>query len=126
MSILQTDRTFREPVNKVTTFFMAAFHIGALAGVFFFTWKALAVAIVLWWVAGSLGIGMGYHRPLTHRGFKTYKWVEYLMTVCATLTLEVDPCLCLAIHPDHHQTTPKHRHPHPPPQALSLPPIPSR
>jgi sn-1 stearoyl-lipid 9-desaturase len=114
MSILQTDRTFREPINKITTFFMAAFHVGAIAAVFFFTWKALAVAIVLWWVAGSLGIGMGYHRLLTHRGFKTYKWVEYLMTVCATLTLEGGPFFWVATHRVHHQNTDKEGDPHSP------------
>jgi len=114
MSILQTDRTFREPINKITTFFMVAFHIGAIAAVFFFTWKALAVAIVLWWVAGSLGIGMGYHRLLTHRGFKTYKWIEYLMTVCATLTLEGGPFFWVAIHRVHHQNTDKEGDPHSP------------
>jgi fatty-acid desaturase len=114
MSILQTDRTFREPINKVTTFFMAAFHVGAIVALFFFTWKALAVAIVLWWVAGSLGIGMGYHRLLTHRGFKTYKWVEYLMTICATLTLEGGPFFWVAIHRVHHQNTDKEGDPHSP------------
>ncbi len=45
-------------VNWVTAIFMAAFHIGAIAALFFFTWKALFVAMFLWWVSGSLGIGM--------------------------------------------------------------------
>ena len=58
-------------VNWVTAFFMAAFHIGAIAALFFFTWKALLVAALLWWISGSLGIGMGYHRLLTHRGYTT-------------------------------------------------------
>ena len=31
MSFLQTDRTFREPLSPITTFFMAAFHVGAIA-----------------------------------------------------------------------------------------------
>src|SRR5437879_207173 len=78
-------------VNRVTAFFMAFFHIGAIAALFFFTWKALLVAAFLWWVSGSLGIGMGYHRLLTHRGYKTPKWVEYFLTLCATLTLEGGP-----------------------------------
>ena len=54
-------------INWVTAFFMAAFHVGAIAALVFFTWKALFVAIFLWWISGSLGIGMGYHRLLTHR-----------------------------------------------------------
>src|SRR5271155_192295 len=54
-------------INWVTASFMVLFHIGALAAIFFFTWKALFVAIFLWWLTTSLGIGMGYHRLLTHR-----------------------------------------------------------
>ena len=67
MSILKRDKTFTQPVNW-TAAFMVAFHVGAVTALFFFTWEALALAFVLWWVAGSLGIGMGYHRLLTHRG----------------------------------------------------------
>ena len=78
-------------VNWITAAFMAAFHVGAIAALFFFTWKALFVAMFLWWVSGSLGIGMSYHRLLTHRGYKTPKWVEYFLTICATLALEGGP-----------------------------------
>ena len=70
---LRNDRTFREHISWITTFFMSAFHVGALAALFMFSWKGLALAFFLNWVAGSLGIGMGYHRLLTHRGYKTYK-----------------------------------------------------
>lgn len=65
-------------VNWFTTSIMVIFHLGAIAALFFFTWKALFVAAFLWWVSMSLGIGMGYHRLLVHRGYKTPKWVEYL------------------------------------------------
>jgi fatty-acid desaturase len=75
------DRTFRQPIVWVTTFFMVAFHIGAVVALFFFSGKAFLLAMLLWWVAGSLGIGMGYHRLLTHRGYKTPKWMEYFLTV---------------------------------------------
>ncbi len=75
-------------LNWVTATFMALFHVGAVVALFFFTWKALFVSMFLWWVSGSLGIGMGYHRLLTHRGYRTPKWVEYCLTVCATLALE--------------------------------------
>ena len=32
-------------INWVTTFFMVAFHVGAIAALFFFTWKSLFAAI---------------------------------------------------------------------------------
>src|ERR1700692_2115618 len=101
-------------VNWVTAFFMAVFHIGAIAALFFFTWKAFLVSLFLWWVSGSLGIGMGYHRLLTHRGYKTPKWVEYVLTVCATLTLEGGPIFWVATHRMHHQNTDKDGDPHSP------------
>ena len=62
MSVLHDDRTFKLPLNWTTTSFMLLFHVGAIAALFLFSWKALALAVVLYWVAGSLGIGMGYHR----------------------------------------------------------------
>lgn len=114
MSILKNDRTFTEPISKLTTFFMVVFHIGAVAALFTFSWKALAVAAVLLWVACSLGIGMGYHRLLTHRGFKTYKWMEYFLTTCATLALEGGPFFWVATHRVHHQNTDKEGDPHSP------------
>jgi fatty-acid desaturase len=114
MAFLQNDRTFREPISKLTTFFMVAFHIGAVAALFFFSWKGLTLAIALWWIAGSLGIGMGYHRLLTHRGYKCPKWVEYFLTVCATLALEGGPFFWVATHRVHHQNSDKENDPHSP------------
>jgi len=114
MSVRQRDRTFREPLSPLTTFFMAAFHVGAVAALFMFSWKALVFAAVLWWISGSLGIGMGYHRLLTHRGYKTYKPVEYFLTVCGALALEGGPMFWVATHRVHHQNTDVEGDPHSP------------
>jgi fatty-acid desaturase len=104
----------RDRINWVTTFFMAMFHIGAVAALFFFSWQNLVLAAFLWWVSGSLGIGMGYHRLLTHRGYKTPKWVEYFLTTCGTLALEGGPIFWVATHRIHHQFTDKEGDPHSP------------
>jgi len=101
-------------INWVTTTFMVLFHLGAVAALFFFTWKALAVAVVLWWFSGSVGIGMCYHRLLTHRGYKVPKWLEYFMTVCATLALEGGPIFWVATHRIHHQFSDQEGDPHSP------------
>ena len=114
MSLLQNDRTFREPLSPMTTFFMAAFHVGAIAAFFMFSWKALIMALVLWWISGSLGIGMGYHRLLTHRGYKTYRPVEYFLTFCGALALEGGPMFWVATHRVHHQNTDVEGDPHSP------------
>ena len=114
MNIFARDRTFTEPISWVTVFFMSVFHLGAIAALFMITWQAVALAVLLWWVAGSLGIGMGYHRLLTHRGYKTPKWVEYFLTVCATLALEGGPFFWVAVHRRHHQNSDKEGDPHSP------------
>jgi fatty-acid desaturase len=114
LSILKNDRTFREPISWITTFFMVSFHIGAVLALFKFSWQGLALAFFLNWVAGSLGIGMAYHRLLTHRGYKTYKWVEYFLTICATLALEGGPFFWVATHRVHHQNSDKPGDPHSP------------
>jgi sn-1 stearoyl-lipid 9-desaturase len=101
-------------INWVTATFMVLFHIGAVAALFFFTWKAFFVALFLYWVAGSPGIGMAYHRLLTHRGYKTPKWVEYVMTICATLALEGGPIFWVATHRIHHKHSDKEGDPHSP------------
>jgi stearoyl-CoA desaturase (delta-9 desaturase) len=108
------DKTFTRPVNWVTTFFMVVFHIGAVAALFFFSWKPVLVAALLWWISGSLGIGMSYHRLLTHRSYKTPKWVEYFLTICATLALEGGPIFWVATHRIHHQNSDKDGDPHSP------------
>jgi fatty-acid desaturase len=101
-------------INWVTVSFMVIFHVGALAALFMFDWKALAVTFVLWWIAGSLGVGMGFHRLLTHRGFKTPKLVEYFLTVCGTLSLEGGPIQWVVTHRIHHAHTDAEGDPHTP------------
>lgn len=103
-----------DQINWITAGFMFAFHAGAIAAFFFFSWKAIIAAAVLWWISGSLGIGMGYHRLLTHRGYKTPKWVEYFLTICGTLALEGGPIFWVATHRIHHQFSDKEGDPHTP------------
>src|SRR3974390_2387553 len=111
---LEKRQSAKDEVNWVTAAFVAAFHVGACAALFFVAWKALFVAMFLWWVSGSLGIGMSYHRLLTHRGYKTPKWMEYFLTVCATLALEGGPIFWVATHRIHHQYSDQEGDPHSP------------
>lgn len=101
-------------LNWITSGFMLAFHIGAVAALFFFSWKALIAAAVVYVFAINMGIGMGYHRLLTHRGYKTPKWVEYFLATCGTLALEGGPIFWVATHRVHHQHSDKQGDPHTP------------
>ncbi|MDE3199866.1 MAG: fatty acid desaturase [Acidobacteriota bacterium] len=101
-------------LNWLTVTTVTLFHIGAIAAFFFFTWQRLAVMTVLYVLAINVGIGMCYHRLLTHRGYKTPKWVEYAMTVCATLSLEGGPIFWVSTHRVHHQLSDQEGDPHTP------------
>ena len=101
-------------LNKKMAAAMVTFHGLAFAGLFFFTWSAVAISAVLWVVAQNIGIGMSYHRQLTHRGYVTPKWLEYAMAFCATLALEGGPLFWVAVHRLHHQVTDKPGDPHSP------------
>ena len=54
------------------------FHAGALAALFLFSWQRLVVMAVIYVLAINVGIGMCYHRLLTHRGYQVPKWLEYV------------------------------------------------
>ena len=101
-------------INWVTVVAMTIYHIGAVAAFFYFDWGALAAAILLWYISGSWGIGMGYHRLLTHRGYKTSKWMEYFLTTCGALALEGGPIFWVATHRIHHQHSDHDGDPHTP------------
>lgn len=103
-----------DKINWITGSVMFLFHVGAIAAFFFFSWKAALAAAILWWISGSLGIGMGYHRLLTHRGYKTPKWLEYFLTICGTVALEGGPIFWVATHRIHHQFSDKDGDPHSP------------
>ncbi len=90
------------------------FHVGALAALFFFSWQRLLVAVVLYVLAINVGVGMCYHRLLTHRGYQVPKWLEYAMTVCATLSLEGGPIFWVSTHRVHHQHSDQDGDPHTP------------
>ena len=101
-------------INWLTAIVFGLFHLGAVAAFFFIDWKAIVTAIVLYWVAIGFGIGMGYHRLLTHRSYKVPRWIEYFFAVCGTLTLEGGPIFWVATHRVHHQKSDQEGDPHSP------------
>src|SRR5450755_280561 len=103
-----------ERLNWTTTIVMGLFHVGAIAALFTFSWKCLAVAIFLYWMTTGLGISLGYHRLHTHRSFKVPLFLEYFFAVCGALTLEGGPIFWVATHRIHHQKSDQEGDPHSP------------
>ena len=101
-------------VSWVTTSFMALFHVLAVAALFCFSWTGLFAAVLLYIVSINVGIGMCYHRLLTHRGYKVPRWLEHVLAVCGTLSLEGGPIFWVATHRVHHQLSDHEGDPHSP------------
>jgi sn-1 stearoyl-lipid 9-desaturase len=114
MTSLAFDADGKLKVSWITTIFMTIFHVGAIAALFFFSWTNLWVALVLLWISGSLGIGLSYHRLLTHRGFQVPRWLECFLAICGTLALEGGPIFWVATHRKHHQLSDQPGDPHSP------------
>jgi stearoyl-CoA desaturase (delta-9 desaturase) len=53
MKLFKRDKTFTEPIVWLTTFFVIAFHVGAMAALFTFAWKPSQEASASGW--GSTG-----------------------------------------------------------------------
>ncbi|MDE1175668.1 MAG: fatty acid desaturase [Edaphobacter sp.] len=100
--------------NWVTTIALSALHIGAVVALFFFTWKAFAVFCVTYVLGLYVGIGMCYHRLLTHRGYRVPRWLERCFAVLGCLSLQGGPIFWVATHRVHHQLTDKPGDPHSP------------
>ena len=90
---VQNNQPGKNRINWLIAPVLTLFHVGAVAAPFFFTWNALFVAIFLYWVTTGLGLGICYHRLLTHRSYTTPRWFEYFLTVCGVTALEGGPLL---------------------------------
>ena len=101
-------------INWTNSIAFGLFHIGAVAALFMFSWRALAVAVFLFWMCTGLGISMGYHRLHTHRSYQVPVALEYFFAICGTLTLEGGPIFWVATHRLHHQKSDLPGDPHSP------------
>lgn len=106
--------TIKRGINWIFAIAVIGFHLGAVAALFYFRWSALAIFAVVWILAQNVGIAMGYHRLLTHRGYSTPKWVEYCIVTCGTLALQGGPIYWVAVHRMHHRYTDRPGDPHSP------------
>lgn len=80
------------------------------AGCIFFTivgkievsWSLM---FAIWFLIGPVGIGVGFHRLLSHRSFETHKWIEYALTILGSLALYAPPLFWCAQHQYHHKVS---------------------
>ena len=79
-----------------------------------FSWSGLAWAVAGFYIFGTLGINIGYHRLLTHRGFACARWLEKFLTILGVCCWQGSPMSWAAIHRMHHQKSDETEDPHTP------------
>ena len=88
--------------------------LGLLAFVpWLFSWSAFVVFLLGIHVFGQ-GITIGYHRLLTHRSFKTPKWVEHCFAILGICSMEDTPARWVSVHRMHHVHSDEIPDPHSP------------
>ncbi len=93
---------------------MTAIHVGCLAAPFYFTWKALGLAIVAHWLTSSIGVCLGFHRYLSHKSFKLSRPAEFGVMLCSVASGQGSPLMWTATHRLHHQRSDQEGDPHSP------------
>jgi stearoyl-CoA desaturase (delta-9 desaturase) len=103
-------------IDWLNTLTIATFHALTLLALMpmFFNWTAVIVAVIAARLFGLIGINIGYHRLLTHRGFKCPKWLEHAFVVVAICCAEDTPARWVAIHRRHHEKSDEQPDPHSP------------
>lgn len=78
--------------------FMVFVHGLALLAPFTFSWNNLALFMGMYFVSGCLGITLSFHRQLSHKAFKTPKWLEYALAYCGVMAVQGDPIEWVSCH----------------------------
>ena len=104
--------TPRRGLNWKNVIMVASFHLLAIPVLWTFSWQNLAALLIGNWIVGSLGVGLGWHRLLTHRGFKAPKWLEYTLSIFATMSMQDPPDKWIATHRMHHKFVDTDKDPH--------------
>ncbi len=101
-------------VNLGPAIWLIVVHLLALAAPFYFSWSGLALAFLLHWMTGSLGICLGFHRLLTHTGLEVPVWLQRTPATIGTLAGEGGPISWTANHRKHHAFSDQVGDPHSP------------
>ncbi|KAL6778122.1 FAD5A [Auxenochlorella protothecoides x Auxenochlorella symbiontica] len=94
----------RQWTSKDRTYavFMIAMHGLACLAPATFTPQLAGGAFLMYLVSGLLGITTSYHRQLSHRSFRTPKWLEHALAYCGVLAIQGDPLEWVSCHRHHH------------------------
>jgi stearoyl-CoA desaturase (delta-9 desaturase) len=76
-------------------------------------WSDVAVFLIMYVLTG-LGVTVGFHRHLTHRSFKTHRWLRGLLAILGSVAIEGPVISWVADHRKHHTYSDQEGDPHSP------------
>jgi stearoyl-CoA desaturase (Delta-9 desaturase) len=80
-------------------------------------WSDLIVLGTMYAVS-ALGVGVGYHRMLTHRSFQAHPVVKAALLILGSMAVEAPPIEWAATHIKHHAQSDREGDPHSPTEGL--------
>jgi len=100
--------------NLTHTTVIVGVHLLSLPALWFWP-RAVDIALFFGlYLITCLGIGIGYHRLLTHRGFVCPRWLRLTLTWMGCAALQGGPTRWSSIHRRHHRTADREGDPHSP------------
>ena len=109
-----TVSTHRPRLNLIQSFLIVSLHACGLLCFWFWPRPIDLALLVGLYFCTTFAIGIGYHRLLTHKGFKCHQWMRRVLTWMGAAALQGGPARWTRIHRRHHQATDKHGDPHTP------------
>ena len=104
--------------QAATTFGVIIINLGLVGAIVLSSlWGLSKVDITLFitfYLISAFGITVGYHRYFTHKSFKTYKIVSYLLCIFGSMAAQGSLSFWVGKHRVHHHHTEKKHDPHSP------------
>ena len=100
--------------NLSHTTLVVGVHFLSLLGLWYWPRAIDAALFFSLYLVTCFGIGIGYHRLLTHRGFVSPRWLRRLLTWMGCAALQGGPAWWVSVHRRHHRTSDREGDPHSP------------
>lgn len=97
--------------QKLRIFHVFNHVVGAWA-VIEYGWLYLLVSLFIWYIIGSFGVSIGFHRLLSHKAFRTPLWVEKILVFIGCLATGGSPLSWVGAHRLHHKFSDSSQDPH--------------
>jgi stearoyl-CoA desaturase (delta-9 desaturase) len=100
--------------NIVNSALVIGVHSFSLLGLWYWPRAVDAALFLGLYLVTCLGIGIGYHRLLTHRGFVSPRWLRRTLAWMGGAALQGGPARWVSQHRRHHRSTDREGDPHSP------------